>query len=586
MQLSLAKKMIDKGIETMKEYNEGKIVTKDKDPEILVKKLDQQMQDFKSEVAKWMQTIDSDKETRLAVETMCSFIEEIKKDGIFEQEYGFKVESDREVSLEQPYVHVKKGTKKICWLVNEDAYFFAQSRLKSNGCATGKESLLPDSVDWTSKNSAKNSVKKKRRKDDHATFRKVSFLQLLVGALQVEEIFCWLVSEQFCYDNRLWTALIATVQGDVAQAFSQITAVWNQEQQQSGSPNDCLLKQSHQQCPHRLYLDQFHADIVRCCWFYFAFGCVICVSSTTQVLCFLKSGENVIRRLRMALFSSILRQEIAWFDENSSGMMTSKMFDDLERVREGTGDKVALLLQSTVQFISGYSIAFYYDWQMTIIMACLAPLMILTGAFMARLLATSAALESRNYAAAGAVAEQAISSIRTVTAFNGQEEECMRYEQALREGMKNGIRRAYYTGTGLSITFVVLYSSYALAFWMGTSFIADGQVSVQTVITVFFGVLLGSTALGSAGQHLAVIGVAQGAAAAVYAIIDRVPVPRKTSCAKGICPKVLENFSLEVKPGETYSYCYGTTCQKVDRYLLMAMILPLSTYNISDSLSV
>uniref|UniRef100_A0A915EWE7 ABC transmembrane type-1 domain-containing protein n=1 Tax=Ditylenchus dipsaci TaxID=166011 RepID=A0A915EWE7_9BILA len=72
------------------------------------------------------------------------------------------------------------------------------------------------------------------------------------------------------------------------------------------------------------------------------------------------------------------------------------------------------------------SITFCYDWQMTIIMACLAPLMILTGAFMARLLTTSAALQSRNYAAAGPVAEQAISSIRTVTDFNGQEEECRR----------------------------------------------------------------------------------------------------------------------------------------------------------------
>uniref|UniRef100_A0A915DLZ3 Uncharacterized protein n=1 Tax=Ditylenchus dipsaci TaxID=166011 RepID=A0A915DLZ3_9BILA len=402
-----------------------------------------------------------------------------------------------------------------------------QSRLKSNGCATGKESLLPDSVDWTSKNSAKNSVKKKRRKDDHATFRKVSFLQLWRFA-SGGDLLLVSVGTIVAMITGCGLPLIATVQGDVAQAFSQITAVWNQEQQQSGSPNDY----NHTNSAHIDYTwDQFHADIVRCCWFYFAFGCVICVSSTTQVLCFLKSGENVIRRLRMALFSSILRQEIAWFDENSSGMMTSKMFDDLERVREGTGDKVALLLQSTVQFISGYSIAFYYDWQMTIIMACLAPLMILTGAFMARLLATSAALESRNYAAAGAVAEQAISSIRTVTAFNGQEEECMRYEQALREGMKNGIRRAYYTGTGLSITFVVLYSSYALAFWMGTSFIADDRCVFRC--TAWF------TALGSAGQHLAVIGVAQGAAAAVYAIIDRVPVPRKTSCAKGICPKWL-----------------------------------------------
>lgn len=65
-------------------------------------------------------------------------------------------------------------------------------------------------------------------------------------------------------------------------------------------------------------------------------------------------------------------------------LMEFFVFSNLERVREGTGDKVALFLQCIVQFLAGYGIAFYYDWKMTLIMASLSPLMIITGAFMAR----------------------------------------------------------------------------------------------------------------------------------------------------------------------------------------------------------
>lgn len=59
-----------------------------------------------------------------------------------------------------------------------------------------------------------------------------------------------------------------------------------------------------------------------------------------------------------------------------------------------------------------------------------------------------------------------------------------RYDKALNDGKRNGIRRAFYTGVGLGVTFVVLYGAYSLAFWLGTTFIADGRLTVKTVITV------------------------------------------------------------------------------------------------------
>lgn len=79
-------------------------------------------------------------------------------------------------------------------------------------------------------------------------------------------------------------------------------------------------------------------------------------SAFIQVTCFLIASENLMHRMRKAFFKAILRQDIAWYDANHSGTLTSKLFDNLERIKEGTGDKVALAVQFLAQFFGGFVI--------------------------------------------------------------------------------------------------------------------------------------------------------------------------------------------------------------------------------------
>lgn len=69
----------------------------------------------------------------------------------------------------------------------------------------------------------------------------------------------------------------------------------------------------------------------------------------------------------------------------------------------------------------------------------LSPLLVINGALMARLTASSASQEQVAYGKAGGVAEEAMSLIRTVVAFAGEEREIRRYEQAL-----DGTYRAHF----------------------------------------------------------------------------------------------------------------------------------------------
>lgn len=75
--------------------------------------------------------------------------------------------------------------------------------------------------------------------------------------------------------------------------------------------------------------------------------------------------------------------------------------------------------------------------------------------------------ELKSYALAGSVAEEAISAIRTVFAFNGVQKEHSRYEKNLEKARKSGIRRALFTGAMFGMIWLIIQCSYAVGFWFG-----------------------------------------------------------------------------------------------------------------------
>ncbi|GMT26053.1 hypothetical protein PFISCL1PPCAC_17350, partial [Pristionchus fissidentatus] len=216
-------------------------------------------------------------------------------------------------------------------------------------------------------------------------------------------------------------------------------------------------------------------------------------------------------------------QDISWFDMNTGGALATKLFDNLERVREGTGDKMGLAVQCMSQFVVGFVIAFTHDWRLTLIMLAIVPIQVACGFTIAWIVSTFMHAEALKYGKAGSVAEEVISSIRTVVAFNGLERECQRYDSALKEARALGIRRCIYIGLSFGAMGMANFIGIAIAYYFGIGFVYEGSLDPGNLMTVFFAVMMGSVALGQAGPQLAVLGGAQGSAASIFEVLDREP---------------------------------------------------------------
>lgn len=115
---------------------------------------------------------------------------------------------------------------------------------------------------------------------------------------------------------------------------------------------------------------------------------------------------------------------------NELGPLPSILFfslcSDIDKIYAGIGDKLAIFIQWITTFFAGFAVAFSRDWRLTLLLVAFTPLMVVSGAILAKLTAAFTSKEQDEYASAGAIAEEVLSSIRTVLAFGGEKKEAMR----------------------------------------------------------------------------------------------------------------------------------------------------------------
>jgi ABC-type multidrug transport system fused ATPase/permease subunit len=160
---------------------------------------------------------------------------------------------------------------------------------------------------------------------------------------------------------------------------------------------------------------------------------------------------------------------------------------DVLLIQEAISEKAGSLLQYTTTFAAGFAIGFVSGWRMALVILAVTPLLAACAAFMGTLLMRLSTKGQAAYAAAGAVAEETLSSIRTVAAFGGEPYEVERYTTRLEQARVENTKKGVTTGLGLGTFLFVMFCSYALAFWYGATLVEAGTMSAGDVVTTFFG---------------------------------------------------------------------------------------------------
>ncbi|XP_073138937.1 ABC transporter B family member 11-like [Henckelia pumila] len=248
------------------------------------------------------------------------------------------------------------------------------------------------------------------------------------------------------------------------------------------------------------------------------------VAAFFEVSCWMTTGERQATRIRNLYLKAILRQEIGYFDtETTTGEIMDTMTNDTVVIQKAIDEKIGKFLQLSTSFIGGFAIAFSRGWILSLILLSVVPFFAISAALMTTLIPKSISRGQSANSAAAVVAEQTISSIRTVASFTGERQAVAKYEKSLHRAYEAGVHEGLAAGLGYGVTWLVLYSSYGLAVWFGAKMILHNGYSGGDALSIMMAVLMGSVHLGQASSSLSAIIAGQVAAFKMYHTISREP---------------------------------------------------------------
>ncbi|XBI16306.1 hypothetical protein VPH35_058585 [Triticum aestivum] len=270
------------------------------------------------------------------------------------------------------------------------------------------------------------------------------------------------------------------------------------------------------------------------------------VAGFLQVSCWMVTGERQAARIRGLYLETILRQDISFFDvETSTGEVIERMSSDTVLIQDAIGEKVGKFLQLVSTFLGGFIIAFTRGWLLSLVMLSSIPPVVAAATVMSLVLSKLSNRSQMAYAEAGKVVEQTIGSIRTVISFTGESRAISEYKEHLKISYKSAVHQGIAGGLGVGSLLLIVFCSYGLAVWYGAKLIIEKGYTGGYIINVLMAIMTGAMALGQSSPCLTAFASGQIAAHKMFATIYRKP----EIDASDKCGLILENFvgNVELK---------------------------------------
>ncbi|KAI3903861.1 hypothetical protein MKW92_023993 [Papaver armeniacum] len=257
--------------------------------------------------------------------------------------------------------------------------------------------------------------------------------------------------------------------------------------------------------------------------FFVALSFFSLIINICQHYTFAAMGEYLTKRIRERMLSKILTFEVGWFDqdENSSGAICSRLAKDASVVRSLVGDRMALLVQAFSAVIIACTMGLVIAWKLAIVMIAVQPLIIVCFYLRRVLLKAMSGKAIKSQDESSKLAGEAVSNLRTVTAFSSQSRILEMFDRAQDGPRRESIRQSWFAGIGLGTSMALMTCTWALDFWYGGKLVSEGDISAKALFQTFFILISTGRVIADAGSMTTDIAKGSDAVGSVFAVLDR-----------------------------------------------------------------
>jgi ABC transporter fused permease/ATP-binding protein len=293
------------------------------------------------------------------------------------------------------------------------------------------------------------------------------------------------------------------------------------------------------------------------------------IASTIRYYLFTMAGERIVQRLRRNLYSSILKQEIAFFDFNKTGELISRISNDTAILQNAVSVNISMGLRNLAGAIGGLILMAYTSPKLALSMLVVIPPVALGAAFFGKKIRIFSRRAQDSLAEASIVAEETISGIRTVRSFAQESFENKRYDISLNNSLKAVQDKVKQISWFMALASVLGYAAISGVIWFGGRQVITSELSIGDLTQFLIYLMIVAFSVGSLGSLWGDFMSAVGAGKRIFEIMERksqmdLQSGKRLDNLSGAVEfntvgfsyparkelKVLEDFKLKLKPNQ------------------------------------
>ncbi|PIO62035.1 ABC transporter transmembrane region, partial [Teladorsagia circumcincta] len=262
-------------------------------------------------------------------------------------------------------------------------------------------------------------------------------------------------------------------------------------------------------------------------------------------------AENLTMDLRSKLFSNILSQDMGYFDSSlhACGKICTRLATDVPNLRSAIDFRLSTVIMTCISMIAGIVLAFYYGWQMALLVVGILPLLGFGQALRVRVMSGKHRKNAKDFEDSGKVAMEAIEHVRTVQALTKEEVFHQKFCDYLDAPHRDALRESFIQGIAYGVMYAITISSSTLGF--ASSYFPE-YMKAAFAGGIIFNMLKQKPAI----DNLTHDGKKENLSGAVTFKNVKFSYPERPQI------EVLKGLSFTAKPGETLALVGPSGCGK------------------------
>src|SRR5277367_3623207 len=286
-------------------------------------------------------------------------------------------------------------------------------------------------------------------------------------------------------------------------------------------------------------------------------------------------GERVVADLRSAIYRRVVRMDPMFYETTRVGEVLSRLTADTTLVQAIAGVNLSIVLRSTLSLtgalvLMGLTSARLMGVILLMIPVVIVPL-ILTGR---RVRGLSRASQDR-IADTSSLADETLNAIQTVQAFTMEELQSERYEKAVEDSFATAVRRTKVRAALTAIGVMLVFGGITFVLWLGARQVLSGTMTGGQLAQFLLYAAFVGTSAAALSEMWGELQRAAGAMERLAELLQAQPAIGAPAHPLELPPRVrgairfdhvsfhypsrpqhsaLDNFSLEVRPGETVAF--------------------------------